>query len=96
MVQLFLVVQMRKEMSRVSLFMKQMELLTYIYRNPHVDEATAQSIVEKTLILCPELGNKKDLDIIGHCVGLRPSRTDGPRLDHQVESKRIKKKVEIA
>jgi hypothetical protein len=61
-----------------------------VYSNPFVDGSTAKSIIERTLSVCPELGkNEKDLDIVGHRVGLRPYRENGPRFDKQIKSKCI-------
>ncbi|KAJ3214819.1 14-3-3 protein, partial [Clydaea vesicula] len=47
---------------------------------------TADAIIERCVKLCPELLNEDGkVDIIGHKVGLRPSRIGGVRLEGKVE-----------
>ncbi|KAF9729122.1 hypothetical protein PMIN06_000028 [Paraphaeosphaeria minitans] len=45
------------------------------------DMALAQTIMQRCCALCPELGKPEDLQVISHNVGLRPSRTGGPRIE---------------
>ncbi|KAJ3383985.1 hypothetical protein HDU92_003808 [Lobulomyces angularis] len=54
---------------------------------------TADAIIERCVKLCPELLNEDGkVDIIGHKVGLRPSRIGGVRLEGKVERDRNNKK----
>lgn len=49
--------------------------------NTEVDLEFSKQIIKKCCALAPGLGRPEDLKIIRHGVGLRPSRTDGPRIE---------------
>ncbi|KAG2174859.1 hypothetical protein INT43_005921 [Umbelopsis isabellina] len=52
-----------------------------------IDQHTADSIIERTLKLLPELshGKGKDgLEIVRHSAGLRPTREGGPRVENEI------------
>lgn len=65
-------------------------LLIALLSDGAIDQQTADSILERTLKLLPELshGKGKDgLEIVRHSVGLRPTREGGPRVENEISSK---------
>lgn len=55
------------------------------YSNPFIDDATVQSILERTSALCPELDDPPK--IVRNATGLRPTRIGGPRFENEIRSK---------
>lgn len=49
--------------------------------SPDIDYELAKDIMKKCCDLVPELGKVEDLQVIGHGVGLRPSRKGGVRIE---------------
>ncbi|KAF2681069.1 D-amino-acid oxidase-like protein [Lentithecium fluviatile CBS 122367] len=46
-----------------------------------IDMELSKDIIRRCCELCPELGEPKNLQVISHNVGLRPSRKGGPRIE---------------
>ncbi|CZS96709.1 hypothetical protein WAI453_010120 [Rhynchosporium graminicola] len=49
-----------------------------------VDFEFAEDIKRRCCDLAPELGRPEDLRVLQHCVGLRPGRRGGPRLEKEI------------
>ncbi|KAF2755753.1 putative D-amino acid oxidase [Pseudovirgaria hyperparasitica] len=49
-----------------------------------IDIDLAEDIKRRCCALAPELGKPEDLKVVYHCVGLRPGREGGPRMESEV------------
>jgi hypothetical protein len=57
-----------------------------------IDQQIADSILERTIRLLPELSHGKGIDgleIVRHNAGLRPTREGGPRVENEITSKNL-------
>lgn len=61
--------------------------LYYAPSGPAVDPESSKAVLEKGLLLCPELAVESKVNVVGHIVGLRPTRDNGPRIESEIKGK---------
>ena len=64
-----------------------------------VNEEMSRDILEKCLAFHPELATKgpgiEGIDVVRHCVGFRPSRRGGPRLEAETKTRKDGNNYEV-